>query len=321
MKFQHFFPVVLLMLSINTFGQYNTSCEGKPELYFYGYKDIEKLVQNNKANNDVLSVVNTYAYYIDSRALVFMDKALKEIKTDNVPTYNGVNVHFVTYQNKYSPNEGNFQSRIAFTIAKKDGATGKIKMFYEAFRKFHGGLNVSEKNYYRYDEINKGAACYGNCDSVVTNWLNLRFGSKLSKLPFQYNEPTGLLFPTKPELKARSGRHHSKHGHESNNSQTMSIFMNAGKISNLSGFLTQNVQTLTDYPVVGVYYMSYNKIVAENQKDEKQTTVIFVPMRMFNGHFVPDPCAYLDYREKNKASILSENHGELCPDGCPEEGN
>ena len=94
--------------------------------------------------------------------------------------------------------------------------------------------------------------------------------------------------------------------------------MSASKISRLASFFYRDAQTILEYPVIAIYYINYKGKVAPGQKKDDQMSVILVPMKWGENGFVPDPCEYLSH---SQLAFLSENHGELCPDGCPEEGN
>jgi hypothetical protein len=322
----YFFSLIIYTLvSVNCFSQQQEEISAD-DVSKKTYADIIQWVQNNRDNNVNINVLNTLAYYIESDAILLMHKALLEITNADVPVYNGININFATHEFRLKPSDrSDYQSRVGFTAAKKINDS-TINRYYGVFESFYNSLPTSEKQKFNRPGLSKGVSCPGYCDSAIIRWLNLYIGKGdwLKQKPSLYGnfkKPIDLLFSSESELVDVMKRHKTVHENEYKDqngkpAQTLSVFMEADKIENLADFINSGTGA---YPVCAMYFMSYNQPESRiGMANEKQTTVIFVPMKFQNGYLIPVIEEYVSFSKKNKfVPFDTENHGTLCPNVCP----
>jgi|CXWL01.1.fsa_nt_gi hypothetical protein len=336
MKSIFFSAILTFCFPLFSNAQVLTDCESEGTLL--GYNDMVKFSRQYKENYENSSrpiLGNSFAYYIDSRAVIFMAKALQEIKEGGLQKYNGVNINFVSHANKLSTDGFRYQSRISISAANLKEESGKKVIYQEedAFLNFYNSLTPDLKQKFDRKEINRGINCKGRCDTKIDEWLELNISNsrilkdKISGLGNHQN-PIQLLFANKDEIKKSGDRYKSQRGSEIRtgqypSGQTRSSFFNDFQIIGLGDFLDVNIGS---HPVCAIYFLNYDTNLAEGQIDPKQNTLVIVPMTIENGYLVPDPCSYSFYIQKTysnqniKANLTmagGENHGTLCPSICP----
>jgi len=313
--------LIIILYAVEAFNQeLKTDCAAAdPSLGLVNYTQLQLYSLNYSTLHSSNKSKHTRAYYINSRTFEFLD-----FFAASNPQYFGFNIYFISYRKKKTArSQAESSQSLLYVVPVYDSpAAGKDTtadyIALEQFFRTSGGA-------FSKDSLNHGIACDGECDSSINAWTYNSSAKRLDGQPGGSTESDIFLLTTGKEIHA-TNRENFKEDHldiELGGKQTTWVYFKAEKIKLIADF----VKGKKDYPMVGIYFGSYNAKRIPKQAHKDQTTLTLVPMRqMSHGYYEPDVCAFVTFiNEKLKNGTLKFrtgiNHSELCPDDCPTGGN
>ena len=327
-----------MMVALSAKAQIETDCESPEGSTLLGYQDLVKVVKNYHNNNVGSQEDHTKALYLHDSAILFLESFF--LNAANAKYY-AVCFYFLDYNLRVSTHQRrNHQSLLYLVPIFDDATTGKDSVSdFRAFSRYQSTVSSTFKR----NKLNNSVQCFGTCDSSINKWIgNDAIPPKISylRLHSAHQNVSGsseffLLTPNRDFHLGRRTNYVKGQGREHFNNQTKRVYFHKNVILRLAQFIHDG-SNLTDFPMIGVYFSSYNDWVVDSQAHPNQTVVNLVTMKkMDSGHLEPDVCEYIsfyeDQRKKNnqlfmkqadkKNAFLAENHGELCPKICPTGGD
>lgn len=326
----------LLLVSFSASAQIRTNCESPEMSTILGYQDLVKFVTNYHNNTYGSSEEHTKALYINDSAILFLESFFLDPLNSK---YYGFCLYFIDYNIKLGTHQRkNRQNFLYLAPIYNNTATGK-----DSTSDF-GALNTyytRVSSMYKKNKLNNSIPCFGTCDSSINEWtnnnptvINYTRLHERNVNPANTNE-VFLLSPNRSYHLTRRDNYEKRQGLECFGRQTKRVYFHKDVILRLAQFIHDG-NNINDFPMIGVYFGSYNDWIIRSQGHPNQTTVNFVTMRkMHHGNLEPDVCSYIEFyerqRSKNKLlfmkdrdnirSFTAENHGTLCPTQCPTGGN
>lgn len=304
----------------------DTLCKAPPRSTLIGYQDVVRFTSNYH-NNHYGSLENhTKALYINDTAILFLDRFFNH---GSYTKYFGFCLYLVNYNVKKNPHQRESDQTYIYLTPVHD-AIDSLSDF-EVLDDFYQTVK-HEPLFRKMNKLDNAIPCYGTCDSSINKWV-WKFrpqGIKSDRLKSDVlNEPSRndifLLSKDRTDHETNRENYVTDQGRELYDLQTQRIYFDKLTIQRLAGFIKSG--NATKYPMIGLYFISYNDLKQPSQGHPNQTTVALIPMRkMSNGALEPDPCAYVSYfnqrkNQKDKLFMVAENHGTLCPTQCPNGGN
>ncbi len=308
---------------LNTVAQeIEIDCNGLANTGFslLSYNDIKLYAKNYKDVHGSGNVEQTKAYYINSKVILFLDSFFKR-NTD----FFGFNVYMVTYP-VYAARFQKSRRQALLYIAPVKNIRDSIAD-YSVLSIFFDSLG--NQAMFSRDSLNKGIACLGSCDSSIMSWV--RYNGSNTRLNIKPGGSQGqdifLLSDNQETHRLNRARYFGGHGQQLSQKQTRGMFFKKETIMRMAQFIN-SPNNLYKFPMIGIYFMSYDYRNNNRPANKDQTTLGFVPMRLTNsGFYEPDICAYVNYWKAMPGitglelkKVKTENHGELCPDDCPRNG-
>lgn len=302
------------------------------QMSYYSNSQILTPAQTEKFVKNYIKIHAQYpdsysrAYYVNSRAFIFLDSFFSQPNP-----FDGLTIYFVAYQKEVAKEQKDkFQSLIFAAPTKSpDGMRHNAhltrKTDFDTLFKFLQKLNNKPSNFFQRDFLNKGIVCPGMCDEVIKTWDNdpLRADKSLTDTPGGGSFGDEFLFSVNNKHMIYRFIHATNHEQELGGKETNSIYFEKEKIKNIANFVKEGKEE--NYPMVGFYYASYGEQVDDTyQANINQTTLVMVPLKTNStGGYTPDFVGYHGYLLylKKKGKDGGENHGTLCPNACPPEGN
>ena len=313
------------------------TCESPEGSTLLGYQDLVRVVKYYHNNNVGSQEDHTKALYIHDSVILFLESFF--LYSANAK-YHSVCFYFLDHNSRVSTHQRrNHQSLLYLVPVFDDATTGqKNKSEFSAFDRYR--TNVASG--FTKNRLNNSVQCFGTCDSSINTWIG---NNPTPIIPYQrlhnaHQNVSGasevfLLSPNRDHHLGKRTRYVNGQGREHFNNQTKRVYFHKNVILRLAQFIRDG-SNLTDFPMIGIYFGSYNDWVVGSQAHPNQTTVNLVTMKkMDSGHLEPDVCSYIDFynyqRSQNnllfmkqtdaKLKFLAENHGELCPKICPPGGD
>jgi hypothetical protein len=220
--------------------------------------------------------------------------------------YTGLNIHFVNYERRLVYGQDYFdQISLYFTptIIKTSDPND-----FMAFKKYFEGPGSGK---FDKEKINHGAICPGNCDSTTSTWGH---NQKIRNLQTIGEGKDDLIFATSENAAKYKDNYEATYA-MFNRVHTNSIYFKKDVIDIL-------LKESSGSPAFAFYFAAYNESKkAPGQAKKNQITMVICPLKIKDGKYEPDLVAYNKFVEKytynNGAPV---NHGELCPNNCPPEG-
>lgn len=298
-------------------------------------------VKNYHTNNYDKLETHTKAFYISNTAILFLERFFDDPKYKR--DYFAFCMYFINYNGTINPHQRRkSQSFLYLTPVHDDPNTAKKDSLsnYKVLKDFHRTIQAS------YDKraLNNTVPCYGTCDSSINAYLP--WGENDTPIPYtrlraDINDPENsevfMLTSGQSSHIVRKANYVNGQGSELSKKQTRRVYFKKEVICRLASFIRKD-NNVRDFPMIGIYFGSYNDFIVGGQSHPNQTIVSFVPMRrMSNGYLEPDICSYIDYYNDRVAAgdecfirynanktlnkKFSENHGTLCPTQCPTGGD
>lgn len=291
------------------------------------YAKVKRFLQQFSSFNGNSSLAQSRAYYLNSKAIIFIDSFLRSSNN----AYSGVKAYFIvpSYQTNWEQFHTS-QQFIRFVPAR--GADRGSD--FDAFRNFFNALQ--NNSYFTIADLNHGQICPGHCDdSLMQRWSGAKLSyNPVNIMPDRRNEDSVLFFD-KSLNDNDSARYYNSplHGQKLNRYQTRFVYFSRATFEYLADFINNN----SGYPLIGAYFSNYGSIEAQGQKDSNQTTIGFIPLKLMpradgTSSYQPDVCTYFNYftrtfikknniktqKQYDKAikEKTVENHGALCPQLC-----
>jgi len=331
--------VIFLNAKSQVIDTIDTKCESPEMSTLLGYQDLVRVVTNYHNNTYGSSEDHTKALYINDTSILFLENFF--LNGANSKFY-GICFYFIDYNSKPSAHQRrDHQSFLYLTPIYDDPTSGRDSISdFKAFNQYYKTVSTNPM-FIKKNKLNNSIPCYGTCDSSMNDWI----WSQPPTIPYKRlhaNHINGaattdvfLLSPNRNYHLARRANYESGQGRECFNSQTKRVYFHKNVILRLAQFIRDG-NNVKNFPMIGIYFGSYNYLLLPSQSHPNQTTVNLVTMRkMDNGYLEPDVCSYIAFYEKqrqldnaifktskDKKSVrLAENHGTLCPTQCPTNGN
>lgn len=322
------------------------NCDGVNlgDFEIFSHKKAAKLANNyNKrfADNDIY----TRAIYFDSSLFIF----LRHFFESNL-NYSGIQIYF-SISEKGNQSAGQYNKKQFNVFIAPSDLNGKPD--FEVLKKFYENSPIIKEKFSAV-RINNSVICPGICDEKLFNKYDATvpgLQQLTDKLPIGnhqvlFNTINTVLLET---INYRSV-HDSKEKSKKRKRHTQIIFFSRCTIDRISSFLINRNRGLPKFPAIGMYPLVYKKKVNKNlvkhQSSKFQYSLGFVPLVSINDKLKPDLCEYVNFLKTNyKASFpicpdrdspstkksgkrprllvdgAADNHGTLCPNGCPPGGN
>ena len=285
------------------------------------YIDMKKYVLNYhdlyKANT-TKHEEHTKAYYINSKTILFLEEFFKK------SSYVGLNIYLLTYDERRAKGQSRKKQNLPYLAPVQKVNFGSFTDTVADFGILKLYFDRLTSSTYSYDSLNKGIACKGNCDDSLLNWTEMRTTRTFTNKPGDRNSSDAFLFPDEiagHKSKREKYKDRTIDEGEANGNQTKWVFLDTNTIFRLAYFIRQPGY-IDRFPLIGIYYGSYNVPPPPERAHKDQTVFILVPLRKRdNNNFIPDPCSYvIFYNVKANNEKFAENHGTLCPTKCPGGG-
>lgn len=284
--------------------------------YLLNYTETQLIALNYSLVHNGNPDKHTKAYYINSKTILFLDSFFRSKK----PKYFGFNIYLLTYRRQVSVHQSHNRQQFLYLVPVHDRRDTTAD--YSALDQFSTLLGST---YFSRDSINKGIPCYGMCDSSLMAWTYSSSDERLNEKPGAVTDADVFLLSKDKADHEKHREHYRKDHDELDRNQTQWVFFKDSTILRLAEFIKYR-DNLSRFPLVGIYFGSYNRIAEKKQAHKDQTVLGFIPMRlMANKHYEPDICSYIEFQNSQKTRnpkvAFTENHGTLCPTQCPPGGS
>lgn len=324
------FPILLLMSLFSRSQTLQTDCVPTGHSSLLGYQESVGYVKNYHKNHEASLDNHTKAVYMSDTVILFLQDFFNHASNSK---YFGFCVYLINY-NDVSGNPHQRKSSQSFLhivpVCERINGTKKDTVSaFNAFNIFYVKVKTDPK-YKSLKKLNNTIICQGTGDSSIINWTYQRDiamdEKRLHSSDFNYTRDysSNLLFEGKH--KTYRDNYRNGQGAEYNEKQTRRVYFNKLTIEKIFTFLSDG-DNLKMFPVMGMYFGSYDKMVIKGQAHEKQTMIGFIPMRkMDSGFLEPDICSYVSFwnirfGQGDTLAKKTENHGTLCPTQCPRGGD
>lgn len=320
-----FFLVACILASIKSMGQdeIETNCfvEGENS-NLLNYVQTQLIAVNYHLLHNASKEKHTKAYYINSRTILFLRNFFKS-RTQ----YFGFNIYLVSYRSRVARHQSRTTQSLLYLVPVYDNAASTAKDTTADYAALNAYFDSGGGSGFSRDSVNKGISCFGMCDSSIMAWTYHTFNGdvrRLNELPGAAGNRDIFLLTSARGIHDGNRANYRADHNELSGKQTKWVFFKKETIDRLAEFI-EVTGHLDRFPLVGIYFGTYNKLQRPKQADRSQTVIGFIPMRfMANRSYEPDICSYILFQNQQKTKDnkgFTENHGELCPDDCPRGGN
>ena len=317
-----------MVFFLNTKSQeLRTDCKAPSGSTVLGYQDVVKYVTNYHYNQYGSLENHTKVMYISDTALLFLDQFFNARGYED---YFCFCLYLITYNSKMSSHQKKDDQTYLYLAPVYAGIDSLSD--FEVLNDYYKTVKNDPRFKKKY-KMDNAVSCYGTCDSSINKWVwknatPLIGYNRLRESVMSERARGDMLLLANDRITQLDNRENyiDRQGSELYGLQTQRIYFDKHTILKLASFIKDG-NNLINYPMIGIYFMSYNEFSGTAQAHPNQTTVAFIPMRkMNNGTLEPDVCTYIEYynqqvKNKDKIFMFAENHGTLCPTQCPSGGD